>query len=427
MKCADLCFFMIEKNFILTDKIEFIPDKDLEGELNFNLRAAGYVFNKTLEYSIYRENLVKEFNIGKLYKVNRSYTQEIVKNLKKQKPFLKKADSTCIQASTDRLIKAYEGYYSRRTGFPQFKSLKKNPVRSITLRNNEYMTKDGFKGSIRWEKNKLRLNKLGYIEVKYKRVIDGKIKEATLLKENGKWFVCIVYEMEKIHSQEHFHDPGLYVGIDVGLTDFLTFSNGKTVPKPDLKRINGRIQYYQQKLSRQKEGGSNWKKTLRKLHKWINKKNNVVNDYYHRISYNIVKHCQFIAMETLNIRGMIKSNLSRSIHEIGWRKLIEMIKYKARWYGCDFVQIDQWFPSSKKCNVCGEINHDLGRGESEWECPHCHTVLQRDVNAAKNILDEGLRVAGSTMLCLVDFMPVGQDKFIYSYEWKCFDETICMA
>ena len=89
-----------------------------------------------------------------------------------------------------------------------------------------------------------------------------------------------------------FFEHDLYIGIDLGLTDFLTFSNGKVIQKPDLKRINGRIRYYQQKLSRQKEGGSNWKKTLRKLHKWINKKNNVINDYYHKISYNIVKHCK---------------------------------------------------------------------------------------------------------------------------------------
>ena len=419
---------MVDEVFILTYKIEFIPDEDLEGELNFNLRATGYVFNKTLEYSIYRENLVKEFAIGKNSKVNRTYTQKIVKNLKKQKQFLKKAESTCIQASTDRLIKAYEGYYSGRSGRPKFKSLKDNPVGSITIRNNEYPTKDGIKESIRWEDNRLRLNKLGYIEVKYKRDIDGKIKEATILKENGKWFVCIVYELEKIHPREKFSTPELYVGIDVGLTDFLTFSNGKVISKPDLKRINGRIQYYQQKLSRQKEGGSNWKKTLRKLHKWQNKKNNVVNDYYHKISYNIVKHCKFIAMETLNIKGMIRSrNLSRSIHEIGWGKLIEMIRYKARWYGREFIQIDRWFPSSKKCNVCGEINHSLGRDEREWECPHCHSILSRDVNAAKNILDEGVRATGSIVLCLVDFMPTSQGEFIYTYEWKCFDETVGMA
>jgi putative transposase len=398
----------------------------MEQILWFNIRASAYVYNKTLEFNGYRENLVKEFGIGKKWKINRTYTQNTIKFLKKQKAFLKKAESTCLEASTDRLIKAYNGYYSHRTGYPNFKSQKRNPVTSITLRNNEYMTKDGIKGSIRWECNKLRLNKLGYIKVKYKRDIDGKIKEATILKENGKWFVCITYELEKIPKAD-FVENNLYVGIDVGLTDFLTFSNGKVIQKPDLTKINERIRYYQQKLSRQKEGGSNWKKTLKKLHKWQNKKNNVINDYYHKISYNIIKHCKFIAMETLNIRGMIKSNLSRSIHEIGWGKLIEMIRYKAQWYNRQFVQINQWFPSSKKCHVCGEINHGLGREEREWECPHCHSTLQRDVNAAKNILDEGLRATGSMVLCLVDFMPIGQGKSTYYYEWKCFDEKIGMA
>ena len=245
---------MCGKTFILTDKIEFFPDKDLERELNFNFRAAGYVFNKTLEASIYRENLVKEFGIGTQWEVNRTYTQKIVKNLKKQKPFLKKAESTCLQASTDRLIKAYNGFYTHRTGRPHFKSLKKNPVKSITLRNNEYPTKEWMKSSLRWEENLFRINKIGFIEVKYKRDIDGTIKEATIIKENGRWFLCIVYELDHVEPREEFKDSGLYVGIDVGLTDFLTFSNGKVIPKPDLKRINGRIQYYQQKLARQKEG-----------------------------------------------------------------------------------------------------------------------------------------------------------------------------
>ena len=85
-----------------------------------------------------------------------------------------------------------------------------------------------------------------------------------------------------------------------------------------------------------------------------------------------------------------------------------------RIYGREFIQIDQWFPSSKKCHVCGEINHDLGRGEREWECPHCHSILSRDVNAAKNILDEGLRATGSIVLCLVDFMPTVSSKHFHS-------------
>ena len=134
---------MCDKTFILTDKVEFVPDGDMEKELWFNINASAFVYNKTLEYSIYRENLVKEFAIGNKFKVNRPYTQKIVKTLKKHYPFLEDADSTCLQASTDRLIKAYEGYYDHRTGAPRFKKRKKNPVTSITLRNNFYDIKEG--------------------------------------------------------------------------------------------------------------------------------------------------------------------------------------------------------------------------------------------------------------------------------------------
>ncbi|MBQ9025375.1 MAG: transposase, partial [Methanobrevibacter sp.] len=123
----------------------------------------------------------------------------------------------------------------------------------------------------------------------------------------------------------------------------------------------------------------------------------------------------------------LKSKLSRSIHEIGWGKLIEMIRYKAQWYGREFVQIDRWFPSSKKCCICGEINHNLGRDEREWECPHCHTPLLRDLNAAINILDEGLRAAGSSVPSLVDFIHILPQKYLKNILSSHKIETICMA
>ena len=151
---------MSNEVFILTDKCEFVPDEELKEVLEFNMRASAYVYNKTLEYSINRRNFVKEFGMGTKWKVDRSYTQNTIKYLINQKPFLKKADSTCLQASTDRLIKAYDGCYSRGTGFPKFKSAKRNPVTSITLRNNDYKTKEGIKGTLRWEEGKLRINKL---------------------------------------------------------------------------------------------------------------------------------------------------------------------------------------------------------------------------------------------------------------------------
>ena len=118
---------------------------------------------------------------------------------------------------------------------------------------------------------------------------------------------------------------------------------------------------------------------------------------------------------------------ARSIHEIGWGKLIEMIKYKAQWYGREFVQIDQWFPSSKKCSFCGEINHGLGREERVWQCPHCHFVHQRDVNAAINILFEGLRAVGSPVPSLVDFMHIITIEFKEPHNYKIVPVPVCMA
>ena len=119
------------------------------------------------------------------------------------------------------------------------------------------------KGSLRWEENRFRLNKLGYIKVKHKRDINGKIKEVTIMKENGHWFISIVYELDKIESREKFQDFGSYVGIDVGITDFLTFSDGKVIAKLDLKRINGRIRHYQRKIAQQKKVDQTGKKHLK--------------------------------------------------------------------------------------------------------------------------------------------------------------------
>jgi putative transposase len=104
-----------------------------------------------------------------------------------------------------------------------------------------------------------------------------------------------------------------------------------------------------------------------------------------------------------------------------------MIKYKAKWYGRKFIQIDRWFPSSKKCWACGEIKNGLKREEREWECPYCHAPLLRDLNAALNILDEGLHAVGSSVVSLVDFMHMFSQDYLEIFISNCEVKTICMA
>ena len=136
-----------------------------------------------------------------------------------------------------------------------------------------------------------------------------------------------------------------------------------------------------------------YQKTLKKYRKWINRLNNKIQNAYHKFSKYLVKNYDLIGMENLNIKGMFKNKKwSNKMQKISLYKLITMIQYKADWYGKTLIQIDIYFPSSKKCHVCGHINHKLTIEILEWICPHCGTELHRDINAAINILNEAKRI-----------------------------------
>lgn len=137
----------------------------------------------------------------------------------------------------------------------------------------------------------------------------------------------------------------------------------------------------------------NYQKTLEKYHKWLNRKNNKIQNAYHQFSKYLVKKYDIIAMENLNIKGMFQNKKwSPKLQKIGLYKLLNMIKYKCEWYGKTFIQIDRFYPSSKKCNICGYQKNDLTLDIREWTCPICNTHHHRDINAAINILNEGIRI-----------------------------------
>ena len=158
------------------------------------------------------------------------------------------------------------------------------------------------------------------------------------------------------------------------------------------------IQKYQRKLSRQKYMSKNYQITLKKYYKWQNRKNNKIQNAYHQLSKYIVKKYDIIAMETLNIKGMLQNKKwSTKLQKIALYKLIQMIKYKAEWYGKKFIQIDPFYPSSQKCSKCQYQYTDLTLEMRNWICPKCKTTHHRDINAAKNILNEGKRIIKKIM------------------------------
>ncbi len=171
----------------------------------------------------------------------------------------------------------------------------------------------------------------------------------------------------------------------MGIKTLSTLSNGQKIANLDTTAEDRKIKKYYRRLSKKKYRSNRYNKTLKTLGKWITKKQNKLNDTYHKLSNYIVKNYDIICMEDLDIKELFEEKkFSSFLQTIGWRKLINMIKYKCQWYGKIFIQINRWYPSSKICSNCGYYNKDL-KNEKEWTYPHCQKTHDRDINAAKNI------------------------------------------
>ena len=217
---------------------------------------------------------------------------------------------------------------------------------------------------------------------------NSKINNVTVKRENGKYYaiVNIKSTVKKIEK------TGKNIGIDMGLKNLATLSNGQKITNFDLKKEETMIKKYQKKLNRKKYMSKNYKKTLKKYYKWQDKKNNKIKNAYHQISKNIVTKYDIIAIEDLNIKGMFKNKKwAPKLQKISLYKLVNMLKYKSQWYGKTFIQIDRFYPSTKTCNKCGYKNNNINLNIREWTCPLCSTHHQRDINAAINILNEAIK------------------------------------
>jgi putative transposase len=184
------------------------------------------------------------------------------------------------------------------------------------------------------------------------------------------------------------------VGIDLGLKEFAITSSGEHVPSPKFFRESERkLAKLQRALSRTEKGSNNRTKARIKIARQHERITNQRNDFLHKYSHKVVSENQVIVLEGLRVKNMIKNRrLAKSIQDAGWSRFQEFIEYKARWYGRTYVEIDTFFPSSKLCSVCGTIYRMLTLDIRSWQCPECRTVHDRDENASRNILNEGLRL-----------------------------------
>lgn len=298
--------------------------------------------------------------------------------LKKECDWLKEINSQSLQASITNLDTAYTNFFKGQSDFPKFKSKNKstksfNIPQSIELKDEKLIIPKFKKG----------------IDIIQHRIFEGKIKQATISKTpTGKYFVSILVETEDNLVPTKPITKENTVGVDLGIKDFLITSDGKKVSNPKhLKKSLSKLKYIQKKYSKKK--GKRTKLKLQKLHEKVANRRK---DFLHKVSTDLVKNHDTIAIETLKVKNMIKNhNLAQAISDVSWGTFVTMLEYKAKWYGTNIIRIGTFEPSSKCCSACGNINKELKLSDREWTCKKCNTIHDRDVSASLNIKNFALR------------------------------------
>ena len=305
--------------------------------------------------------------------------------LKKDFEWLKDADAQVLQQSLQHLARAFENFFAKRGKYPRFKS--KHDRQSI-----QYPQRIKINGS------RIYLPKVGWVKCIVHREIVGRMKTVTVSRSAcGQFFASILTENDL--SMPEVSTEGKAIGIDVGLTHLAIASNGSRFDNPrHIRKAARNLKRKQQSMSR-KLKGSNSRNKARKLVARAHERISCARkDYLHKLSRKIVSENQVISVENLNVKGMTKNHkLAKAISDASWGTLVNFLEYKAERSGKAFVKIDRWYPSSKACSSCGAVCDKLPLDVRVWTCPHCGASHDRDINAAINIRDEGLRIlAGGT-------------------------------
>ena len=357
-------------------KFRIYPNKEQKTFIQQTLGCCRLIYNRGL--AMRKEGYEKGEKIG--------YCQAsaMLTELKKREEFafLKEIDSIALQQSLRDLDRGFVNFFQKRASYPTFKS-KHNRFQSYRTVNQ--------KDNIRIVGRYIKLPKLGYVKVRQSMEV-GKIHHVTIeYTPSGKYFAVLNVDFEP----EPRPNQGGTIGIDVGIKTFYSDSNGNAVSNPRyLERAMQKLVREQRRLSRKQKSSHNRDKQRIRVARVHEKVTNQRNDFLQKQSTMLVRENQTICIEDLHVKGMIRNHkLAKSIASVSWAKFFAMLEYKAVWYGNEIRRVPTMYPSSQTCSICGYRNPQIKNLRIRiWECPSCHAVHDRDMNAGINILKRGLQM-----------------------------------
>ena len=358
---------MIHKSY----RYRLYPTSEQSVLLDKHIGACRFIYNlaldtKTMAYAGSKVN-VTCFDLKKQ-----------LPSLKKECAWLKEINSQSLQSSIIHLDTAYTKFFKGQKKFPKYKS-KKEPHQTFEVPQRVEIV-DGKMTMPKFKEG---------IKIVQDRTFEGVIKKSTITKTStGKYFVSILVETNFMRLPKKEICEEKTIGVDLGLKHFLTTSSGMKVENPRfLQKSFSKLRYIQKKYSKFK--GKKAKYKFKKIHeKIVNQRT----DFLHKLSTNLVKNHDTIALETLNIKKMTADNkLSQAILDASWGNFVRMIEYKADWYGVNVIRIGEFEPSSKTCSCCGFVNAELTISDRQWVCCKCKSSHDRDINASINIKNFALK------------------------------------